>query len=120
MKKLFAIIIVLGLTISLFAEKLSFQTGDSFSVSNTDYFFPMDITYTACKCTVTSIKKADDGLWCFTLTASKSVNTTATTIFEFYLKKGDVIKMRRVDKPMSECKLKVSSVNWNEISFETE
>ena len=120
MKKLFAIIIIMGLTISLFAEKFSFQTGDSFSVSNTDYFFPMDITYTACKCTVTSIKKADDGLWCFTLTASKSVNTTAPTVFEFFLKKGDVIKMRRVDNPMSECKLKVTSVNWNEISFETE
>ena len=120
MKKLFAIIFYMALTICLFAEKFSFQTGDSFAVSTNDYFFPMDLTYTACKCTVTSVKKAEDCLWCFTLTASKSMNAIAPTTFEFFLKKGDVIKMRRVDNPMSECKLKVVSVNWNEITFETE
>lgn len=118
MKKLLTILFCLFFTTILFAETISFETGDSFSISNNDYFFPMDITYTACKCTVTSIKKADDGLWCFTLTAPKSINTSAPVVFEYFVKRNDIIKMRRLDNSMTEVKLKVISVNWNEISFE--
>ncbi|MCI5666858.1 MAG: hypothetical protein MR353_08865 [Spirochaetia bacterium] len=120
MKKIALIFVLFLLSFAAFAEKITFQTGDSFGVSNTDYFYPKDISFTGSKCTVSSIKKVEDNLWCLTLTAPKSANTQAPVIFEFYIKKGDVLKMRRLTNPMEECKLKVISVNWNEITFEAE
>ena len=120
MKKTIIICILFSLSITLFAEKITLQTGDSFGVSNTDYFYPKDISFTGAKCTVSSIKKIEDNLWCLTLTAPKSANTSAPVVFEFYIKKGDVLKMRRLITPMEECKLKIISVNWNEITIETE
>ncbi|MDO5773987.1 MAG: hypothetical protein Q4P16_06735 [Spirochaetales bacterium] len=121
MKKIITLFLLFFIVItSVCAEKLTFHTGEAFGLSNTDYFFPTDITFTASKCTVTSIKKADADLWCFTIVASKSANTNAPVIFEFFIKKGDILKIRQLSNPMIVCNLKVTDVNWNEISFETE
>lgn len=103
---------------SSFAESLTLHTGDAFGTSNTDYFFPMDISFTASKCTLTSVKKIDSDLWCFTIVAPKSVNANAPVSFEFFVKKGDVLTLRRLVNPMEKCSLRVITVNWNEISFE--
>ena len=121
MKKIIALILLFFvLIVSLCAEKFTFHTGEAFGFSNTDYFFPLDIAFTATKCTVTSVKKIDSDLWCLMIVAQKSVNTNAPVIFEFFIKKGDVLKMRQLSNPMIVCNLKVVNAGWNEISFETE
>ena len=120
MKKIILISALFLLSFAVFAEKITLQTGDSFGISNTDYFYPKDIAFTGAKCTVSSIRKVEDNLWCLSLTAPKSSNTNAPVVFEFYIKKGDVLTMRRLTNPMEECKLKIVSVNWNEITLETE
>ena len=114
MKKIILIFVLFFISFFVFAEKITLQTGDSFGVSNSDFSF------TGAKCTVSSIKKVEDNLWCLTLTAPKSANTSAPVIFDFYIKKGDILKMRRLKNPMEECILKIVSVNWNEITIETE
>ncbi|UKI56273.1 MAG: hypothetical protein L6V90_03685 [Treponema succinifaciens] len=119
MKKTITLFLLFFIVItSVCAEKLSFHTGEAFGLSNTDYFFPTDITFTASKCTVTSIKKADVDLWCFTIVASKSANTNAPVCFEFFVREGDILMMRRLTNPMEKCSLRVITVRWNEISFE--
>jgi len=119
MKKIITLVLLFFVVIaSSFAEKLTFHTGDAFGLSNADYFFPVDIAFTASKCTVTSVKKADADLWCFTIIAPKSVNTNAPVSFEFFVKEGDVLTLRRLANPMEKCSLRVITVNWNEISFE--
>lgn len=121
MKKIITLVLLFFVVIaSSFAEKLTFHTGDAFGLSNADYFFPMDIAFTASKCTLTSVKKINSDLWCFTIVAPKSVNANAPVSFEFFVKKGDVLKMRRLTNPMGECNFRVLSINWNEISFEVE
>lgn len=118
MKKTLLICIIFTLSFSLFAEKLTFQTGDFFGISNTDYFYPKDITFTGSRLTITSVKKEEDNLWCLKLAAPKSTNTNAPIIFEYYVKKGDILTMRRLANPMEEITIKVVSVNWNEITIE--
>ena len=120
MKKIILVCLLFLSTIALYAEKINLHTGESFGVSNTDYFYPKDISFTGAKCTISAIKKVEDNLWCLTLTAPKSTNTNAPVIFEFYIKKGDILTMRRLTNPMEEFNLKVISVNWNEITLETE
>ena len=120
MKKIILIFVLFFISFFVFAEKITLQTGDSFGVSNSDFFYPKDISFTGAKCTVSSIKKVEDNLWCLTLTAPKSANTSAPVTFDFYIKKGDILKMRRLKNPMEECILKIVSVNWNEITIETE
>ena len=121
MKKIIALFLLsFVLIVSVCAEKFTFHTGEAFGFSNADYFFPLDIAFTATKCTVTSVKKIDSNLWCLMIVAPKSMNTNAPISFEFFVKKGDVLKMRRLSNPMIVCNLKVADVNWNEISFETE
>ena len=41
-------------------------------------------------------------------------------IFEYFVRKNDVIKMRRLDNPMTEIQIRVISINWNEITIEME
>lgn len=118
MKRILILLSFLLLTVALYAEKITFQTGDAFGTSNADYFYPKDITFTGSRLTVTSVKKIEDNLWCFTLTTSNSANTNAPVSFEFYLKENDVLTMRRLKNPLEEFKLKVISINWNEITFE--
>ena len=118
MKKITILLTLLFVTVALYAEKITFQTGDFFGISNTDFFYPKDITFTGSRLTVTSIKKEEDNLWCLKLTAPKSTNTSAPIIFEYYIKKGDTLTMRRLTNPMEEITLKVVSVNWNEITIE--
>ena len=120
MKKTILICLLILLSAAVFAEKINLHTGEAFGISNTDYFYPKDISFTGAKCTISSIKKIEDNLWCLTITAPKSVNTNAPVVFEFYIKKGDVLTMRRLTNPMEECKLKVLSVNWNEIVLNIE
>lgn len=118
MKQILILLSSLLLTAALYAEKITFQTGDAFGLSNTDYFYPKDITFAGSRLTVTSVKKIEDNLWCFTLTSSKSANTNAPVSFEFYVKKDDILTMHRLTNPLEEFKLKVISINWNEITLE--
>lgn len=77
MKKISILALVLFLSVSVFAQSVTFRTGDSFGLSNTDFFIPSDITFMASRCTVTAIRKIDNEYWCLRLTAPKSVNTNA-------------------------------------------
>lgn len=46
MKKITILLALLFVSVALYAEKITLQTGDFFGISNTDYFYPKDITFT--------------------------------------------------------------------------
>lgn len=69
MKKITILLALLFVSVALYAEKITLQTGDFFGISNTDYFYPKDITFTGSRLTITSVKKEEDNLWCLKLAA---------------------------------------------------
>ena len=42
MKKITILLALLFVSVALYAEKITLQTGDFFGISNTDYFYPKD------------------------------------------------------------------------------
>ncbi len=114
MKKNLTFIFIALFSTFLFAEKITIRTGEALATSLTDYFFPVDISLTGSKCSVTSIKNVDDDLWCITIVALKSGTTAIPVEYSYYVKKGDTINLRRINDPMKECGLKVESIDWNE------
>lgn len=114
MKKLLLILILTFSCFSVFAEKITLRTGDTLALSLTDFFFPVDINVTGSKCSVTSVKQIEKDIWCLSIAAWKSGVTSVPVTFEYYVKEGDVIKLRRINDPMNECNLKVISLKWNE------
>lgn len=114
MKKIIVILAVLLLSTSVFAEKMTIRTGDSLALSITDYFFPVDINATGSKCSVTSIKLINKDLWCISIAAWRSGGVSTAVVYDYYVKQGDVIKLRRIADPMKECNLIVESIMWNE------
>lgn len=114
MKKLLVSVLLCLISISVFAEKITLRAGDTLAISLTDYFFPVDITVTGSKCSVTSIKNVDDDLWCISIVACKNGATSIPIPYEYYVEIGDIINLRRVNEPMKECNLKVESITWNE------
>lgn len=114
MKKLSIIILLLISTSFVFAEKITTKTGDALALSVTDFFFPVDISVTGSKCSVTSIKHIDKDLWCISIAALRNGTSSLPIIYDYYVKKGDIIKLRRINSPMTECNLKVESIDWNE------
>ncbi len=116
MRKIFlSFIIALFLASAVFAEKHTLRTGDAFALSLTDYFFPSDISLTGSKCSITAIKKVDKDLWCLSLAAFRSAQIAIPVVYEYYVRAGDVLKMRRLSNPMEECQVKIESVSWNEL-----
>ncbi len=115
MKKLLTFLFIGFISASLFAQKITIRTGDALAISLTDYFFPVDITVTGSKCSVTSIKNVDKDLWCISITAFKSGTTSIPLVYEYYVKKDDIINLRRITDPMKECSLRVDSITWNEV-----
>lgn len=120
MKKILIAVFFLFISISLYAEKAKLKTGDAFAFSLTDYFFPTDISFTGAKCTITAIKKADKDLWCLSLAAFRSGQMSVPVVYEYYVKAGDTIKMRRLSQPMDECRIKIESIGWNEVVIVSE
>lgn len=114
MKKLLIFILGMIFTYSCFSETATFRTGDFLALSITDYFFPVDINTTGSKCSITGIKKIEKDLWCFSITATRT-GSFMPVIYDYYIKQGDTIKMRRINNPMGEIIFEVVSVNWNEI-----
>ena len=114
MKKLFILVFLSLVSISVFAEKITLKTGEALALSLTDYFFPMDITVTGSKCSVTGIKNVDDELWCISITACKMGTVSIPVVYDYYVKKGDIIKLRRISEPMKECSMKLEAIDWNE------
>lgn len=98
---------------SVYAEKLTVRTGDALALSFADFFFPVDINVTGSKCSVTSIKLAEKDLWCISIAAWHTSSVSTAVVYDYYVKKGDVIKLRRITDPMTECNLKVDSIKWN-------
>ena len=45
-------------------------------------------------------------------------NVVCTEVFDYYVKKGDIIKLRRINDPMKECNLKVEAIDWNEATLD--
>ena len=114
MKKLFLILVLCLSCFSMFAEKITLRTGDALALSITDFFFPVDINVTGSKCSITSVKNIEKDLWCITIAAWRAGATSAPVNFEYYVRVGDTIKLRRINDPMNECNLKVLSLKWNE------
>lgn len=114
MKNLMIFIFITLFTTFAFAEKIIIKTGEALAISLTDYFFPMDISVTGSKCSVTGIKKIDKDLWCISILACKTENGVTPVLYEYYVKKGDIINLRRVNNPMKECSLMVEFITWNE------
>ena len=121
MKKIIVVAFIFCLScFSIFAEKITLRTGDTLALSLTDYFFPVDINVLGSKCSITSVKNIDKDLWCITIAAWKSGATSAPVNFEYYVKVGDTIKLRRINEPMNDCSLKVVSLKWNEAILDIE
>lgn len=122
-KRLFKIIILTILLMitgiaSLFAERLSLKTGDIFGFSQTDDFLPLDRSFMMTSSTVSSIGKVENGIWCLKVTVKKSLDAGVPVIFEYFVREGDVIQVKRFLHNEEIYKLKVLSVNWNEITFD--
>lgn len=115
MKKIFLILTVMFLCGLAFSEKISLTTGKLLATSLSDYFFPVDTSVSGRQCSVTSIKKVDNDMWCISITTER--NSIPIT-YDYYVKVGDKINLRRIDNPMKELTLNVLSVNWNEAVLE--
>ena len=74
MKRTILFLAVLLTAATVFAERITFTTGDLAGTSITDRFMPVDFTMISAPYTVNAIRKAEDGLWCIKLTAAKVVN----------------------------------------------
>ena len=118
MKKSPFLILVFLLSLPLCAEKHTFRTGDAFALSLTDYFFPVDISMTGSRCSITSIKKVEKDLWCLSLAAFRTGQMTVPIVYEYYVKPGDILKLRRLESPMEECDVKIVSIGWNFVEIE--
>lgn len=109
-------------------EKIVFRTGMTagMTVENPyrviDSFIPLSFIGTGGKCHVTSIRKLDaQEMWCMTLTVESAEQKSAEPVsFDFYIKRGSTIFMRRLLMPMSACEMRVTSVDWNTVTFEIE
>ena len=115
MKKLAFTLLALVFLFPLCAEKATLHTGDAFGFSVADYFFPSDITLTGSKCSITAVKKVEKDVWCLSLAAFRSSQMVIPVVYEYYVRAGDTLKMRRLSNPMEECEVKIESVSWNEV-----
>ena len=115
-KLLFAFILLCS--VCAFAEKVTFRTGDAFARSLSDFYFPTDIAFTGSRCSVTSVKRVEKDLWCLSLAAFRSGQQSVPVVYEYYVRPGDSIRLRRLETPMEVCTVKVVSVGWNEIVME--
>ena len=111
MKKLAFALLAFIFIFPLCAEKATLNTGDAFGFSLADYFFPPDITFTGSKCAITAIKKVEKDLWCLSLAAFRSSQMAVPVVYEYYVRAGDTLKMRRLSNPMEECEVKIESVS---------
>lgn len=119
MKKFLLFVALFFTTSFLFSENIVFTTGDIAGTGITDHFSPMDFSMLASTATVSAIFKVDKDVWCIRLTANKSGGTSSIPIvYEYYVKKGDKIKMRRIcEKGLIDSLLTVVSVDWNKAEF---
>ena len=103
----------------LFSENIVFTTGDIAGISITNRFSPIDFSMLASTTTVSAIFNVDKDIWCIRLTANKTGGTTSVPIvYEYYVKKGDKIRMRRIcENGLVECTLTIVSLNWNKAEF---
>lgn len=117
MKKNILIILVCFICSSIFAEEITFRTGDAFALSITDYFCPDDINLMGSKCSITSIKKVEKDMWCISVSALRQGSVTVPITFDYYVKEGDTIKFQRINNQMNKCTLKVLFIQWNKVVF---
>ncbi len=103
----------------LFSENIVFTTGDIAGISITDRFSPIDFSMLASTTTVSAIFNVDKDIWCIRLTANKTGGTTSVPIvYEYYVKKGDKIRMRRIcENGLVECTITIVSLGWNKAEF---
>lgn len=123
-KYIFSFITFLIISVSAFAEKVTFYTGVAPGCTlenpfrNYDPFIPLSYIHSGGSCKVNSIRKVDS-IWCMTLTVESTDGKSAFPIsFDYYLNKGESIYLRRLAEPMKTCELKVVSVDWNKAVFE--
>ena len=120
MKKFLSLLLALTFLFPLCAEKATLHTGDAFGFSLTDYFFPPDITLTGSKCSITAVKKVEKDVWCLSLAAFRSSQMAIPVVYEYYVRAGDTLKMRRLSNPMEACEVKIEGVSWNEVVISVE
>ena len=119
MKRLF-LFFALFFTMSFFySENIVFTTEDIAGSSITDRFSPIDFSMLASTTTVSAIFNVDKDVWCIRLTANKTGGATSIPIvYEYYVKKGDKIRMRRIcENGLVECTLTIVSLDWNKAEF---
>lgn len=118
MKKIFYFLLLLSISSFIFAERVTFKTGETLSISVVDYFFPMDMNVLGCRCTVSSIHKVDNDLWCFSVLALKNGQNIVPIRYDYYVRKSSILRFNRLNSSMNECSLKVVSLDWNVITLE--
>ncbi len=62
--------------------------------------------------------KVENGIWCLKVTVKKSLDAGVPVIFEYFVREGDFIQVKRFLHNEEVYNLKVLSVNWNEIVFD--
>lgn len=118
MKKRFFCILFLFANIFLYAEKYIFRTGDALSLSFSDYFYPIDVSVSGNRCSITSVKKIDKDLWCLSLTTLKNGQGMVPVVFDYYIKNGDELKMKRYPSINEVTVIKIINIDWNQIELE--
>lgn len=118
MKKIFYFLLLLSISSFIFAERVTLKTGESLSLSIVDYFFPIDMNVIGCRCSISSIHKIENDIWCFTILALKNNSSILPIKYDYYIRKDSILRFNRLNTSMSECSLKVVSIDWNIITLE--
>lgn len=116
MKRTLLTLALLAVGAGLFAEKVTFTAG-SIAGKLPECYLPLDFTAGA-TCSVTAVRRVEKDLWCLVLTAAKSTQNAAYPVtYEYYLKIGDKIRMRKTGTGLTEHTLTVTRLGWNEAEF---
>ena len=124
MKKFLSIVFILSSALCAYAERVTFYTGLSLGATpespvNMDPFIPANYALSGGSASVTSIARENGDVWKMCVTVLPKDGAFPVT-YEYFLKAGGTIYMRRVVQPRLTRALKVVSADWNRAVFELE
>jgi len=125
MKFFFSLFVFCFISLFAFADKVTFYTGLTTGCTlenpliSYDPYIPLTYIRYSGRCLVTSIRKTEEkDVWCMTLTIEGADGHSAFPVsYDYYLRKGECIYLRRVAAKMGTSTLKVLSVDWNKATF---
>lgn len=124
MRKILSVLFLLSAAFCASAAKIAFYTGLSLGSTpdmpiNVDPYIPANYALSGGSASVTSIEKTSGDVWKMRVTVVPKDNAFPVN-YDYFLKPGGTIYMRRVVQPRVTYSLKVVSVDWNKAVFEVE